>query len=74
MIFYITFTIGRLMHKARSQDNGSMKGERTGCAGGKGSKVVAVFYFLTNTGCSRLNFLNILNFTFEMDCVYLKRS
>lgn len=40
------------MRKAGSQGNGSLKGERTDCAGGKGSKVVAVFYFLTNTECS----------------------
>lgn len=72
--FYFTFIIGRLMHKARSQGNGPLKGERTGCAGGEGSKVVAVFYFLTNTECSWRSFLNILNFTFEMDCVYPKRS
>lgn len=72
--FYFTFIIGRLMHKARSQGNGPLKGERTGCAGGEGSKVVAVFYFLTNTECSWRSSLNILNFTFEMDCVYPKRS
>lgn len=52
------------MHKARNQDNGSLKGERTDCAGRKGSNMVAVFYFLTNTECSRLNSLTILNFTF----------
>lgn len=73
--FFLLYIYNRqTMHKARSQGNGPLKGERTSCAGRKGSKVVAVFYFLTNTECSWLSSLNILNFTFEMDCVHLKRS